>query len=62
MSGLVLSGSDFAAEYVLFSRPNDTPAAMREGMVRFENASDVTFTVRTSWYPFLYTSGGIFLS
>jgi hypothetical protein len=44
VAGIVVSGSDFASEYRLFNRPNDTPFAMREGMVRFENASDVTFT------------------
>eukprot|EP00040_Diaphanoeca_grandis_P033815 m.207986 g.207986 ORF g.207986 m.207986 type:complete len:1066 (+) comp32998_c0_seq1:2-3199(+) len=40
--GLVLSGSDFSSDYLLFTRSNDTPVAEREGMVRMENASDIT--------------------
>eukprot|EP01043_Picozoa_sp_COSAG02_P012783 COSAG02_NODE_501_length_21049_cov_34.002768_12_plen_150_part_00 len=43
VEGIVLSGSDFASEYVLFRRGNDTPLSMREGMVRFENATDISF-------------------
>jgi hypothetical protein len=45
VSGVVLSGSDFAANYLIFSnaRTNDTPEKLREGMVRTENASDITF-------------------
>lgn len=44
-SGLVVSGSDFSADYLIFTngRPNDTPQKLREGMVRTENASDITF-------------------
>ena len=44
VSGLVLSGSDFAQNYTLFTRTNDTPLQFREGMVRFENSSDCTLT------------------
>ena len=40
VSGLVLSGSDFDANFTLFERTNDTPLQYREGMVRFENSSD----------------------
>ena len=40
VSGLVLSGSDFAANFTLFKRTNDTPLKYREAMVRFENATD----------------------
>eukprot|EP01048_Picozoa_sp_COSAG05_P001138 COSAG05_NODE_37_length_27688_cov_18.080394_10_plen_397_part_00 len=40
VEGLVLSGSDFASNFTLFQRTNDTPLRFREGMVRFENASD----------------------
>jgi hypothetical protein len=36
--GLVLSGSDFGANFTLFDRTNDTPVKYREGMVRFENS------------------------
>lgn len=44
VDGIVFSGSDFSASYTLFSpdRSNDTPFPLREGMVRLENASDVT--------------------
>ena len=42
VDGIVLSGSDFASEFVLFRRGNDTPLSMREGMVRFENATDIS--------------------
>eukprot|EP01043_Picozoa_sp_COSAG02_P010571 COSAG02_NODE_373_length_23594_cov_6.892190_18_plen_415_part_00 len=38
VSGLVLSGSDFGANFTLFDRTNDTPVKYREGMVRFENS------------------------
>ena len=44
VEGIVLSGSDFASEFILFRRGNDTPLAMREGMVRFENATDCSVT------------------
>ena len=43
VDGIVVSGSDFASEYILFRRGNDSPLSMREGMVRFENATDITF-------------------
>ena len=41
-SGLVFSGSDFSSDYLLFTRANDTPVQSREGLVRIENATDVT--------------------
>jgi hypothetical protein len=43
VTGIVFSVSDFSAEYILFSgdRTNDTPLKNREGMIRFENASDI---------------------
>ena len=40
VSGIVLSGSDFDSDFLLFNRTNDMPVRFREGMVRFENASD----------------------
>ena len=43
-SGVVLSGSDFTYNYQLFTRTNDTPLRFREGMVRFENAADISLT------------------
>ena len=43
VSGIVVSGSDFMADYLLFKRTNDTPLRFREGAVRFENASDISF-------------------
>lgn len=46
--GLTLSGSDFGSDgYTLWRRgavPNSTPKKLREGMVRVENASDITLT------------------
>ena len=42
VDGIVFSGSDFASEFILFRRGNDTPLSMREGMVRFENATDIS--------------------
>ena len=45
--GIVFSGSDFSPEYGIFTsgyRQNDTPVKYREGLVRIENASDVTVT------------------
>jgi hypothetical protein len=44
VSGVVISGSDFMADYLLFKRTNDTPLRFREGAIRFENASDISFT------------------
>eukprot|EP01048_Picozoa_sp_COSAG05_P006790 COSAG05_NODE_458_length_9621_cov_5.309914_2_plen_897_part_00 len=54
ISGLVLSGSDFSADYDLcvcnaktdfkHCRTNDTPEEYREGMVRIANASDIRVT------------------
>jgi hypothetical protein len=44
VSGLVLSGSDFGANFTLFDRTNDTPVKFREGMVRFENSRCVVDT------------------
>lgn len=41
-SGIVFSGSDFSSHYLLFQRTNDTPVEFREGMIRIENATDVT--------------------
>jgi len=43
VDGIVVSGSDFTSEFILFRRGNDTPLAMREAMVRFENATDISF-------------------
>lgn len=45
ISGIVISGSDFAPAYWIWTptdRGNDTPKELREGMVRFENATDIS--------------------
>ena len=45
ISGIVFSGSDFAPAFWIWTptdRGNDTPRELREGMIRFENATDIS--------------------